>query len=459
MAAVGRVRHTRVALALLCLARLAAADGSTDSSVPSFARFKPRVDDLEHKEEGTFVSGLPLVGYDTNIGLGLGLGGYLTMDGKRSDPLFPVTPYRNRVFVQGYATTGGYQQHMITFDGLYIGDSPYRIRAALIYQRNTNANYFGVGSDSMKPLSYRGITHASYDDQTAAASQLGLDGTASPNYNHYEYVNPVASVTLERDFWGGRIRALYGFLAQYDGITKYDGQPTQGIESNGQSIAAIHGPTKLGLDCRAGRVTGCDGGFDNLIKAGIALDTRDFEPDPTKGFFIDATSEWSSRAFGSATDYIRFTAAARAYWSPFPKLTNLVLAVRLLYSMQAGNVPFFAMDTLALTEGDQNGLGGERTIRGYRQDRFIGPVAALANVELRWTFTHFKLFEQRFSLQVAPLFDIGRVFDNVEVDFTNWKPSGGAALRIAWNRSTVIMFDFGASSEDTGFYIDFGMPF
>jgi hemolysin activation/secretion protein len=117
------------------------------------------------------------------------------------------------------------------------------------------------------------------------------------------------------------------------------------------------------------------------------------------------------------------------------------------------------MNVLALTEGDQTGLGGERTLRGYRQDRFIGPVAAVANAEIRWTFVHFKLLQQRFSLQIAPLFDVGRVFDKVDFQFDNWKWSAGGGLRVGWNRSTIIMFDLGASEEDLGFFIDFGMPF
>jgi hemolysin activation/secretion protein len=120
------------------------------------------------------------------------------------------------------------------------------------------------------------------------------------------------------------------------------------------------------------------------------------------------------------------------------------------------------MDTLALTEGDQNGLGGERTIRGFRQDRFVGNVAAVANLEVRWTFVHFRVLKQLFSLQIAPLFDVGRIFDNVFAgeDFaSNWKWSAGGGLRIAWNRSTIIMVDGAASTEDVGIYVDFGMPF
>ena len=41
----------------------------------------------------------------------------------------------------------------------------------------------------------------------------------------------------------------------------------------------------------------------------------------------------------------------------------------------------------------------------------------------------------------------------------DWKIAAGAGLRIGWNQSTIVMFDFGASREDTGFFIDFGMPF
>ena len=42
---------------------------------------------------------------------------------------------------------------------------------------------------------------------------------------------------------------------------------------------------------------------------------------------------------------------------------------------------------------------------------------------------------------------------------TQWKPSAGGGLRVGWNQSTIIMFDFAASREDTGFYVDFGMAY
>jgi hypothetical protein len=53
------------------------------------------------------------------------------------------------------------------------------------------------------------------------------------------------------------------------------------------------------------------------------------------------------------------------------------------------------------------------------------------------------------------------VFDKVGVvaDAWPWKWSAGGGVRIGWNRSTIVMFDLGASTEDIGFYVDFGMPF
>src|ERR1700691_4541394 len=60
-------------------------------------------------------------------------------------PPFAYTPYRHRFDAQAYVTTGGYQQHILSYDGFYVADTPYRIRAVLTFERNTAANYFGTG--------------------------------------------------------------------------------------------------------------------------------------------------------------------------------------------------------------------------------------------------------------------------------------------------------------------------
>jgi hypothetical protein len=407
---------------------------------PAWVSSHAKVPDAQSKVDGGFPDALPLVAYNTNDGLGLGAGGHYTFNGSRADPLFDYTPYRHRFYAQAYATTGGYQQHILSYDGFYVGDSPYRVRAVLAYERHTSANYFGTGTPALADLSFGGRPYSTYD---AAVNAAGA------HYFHYGYERPQAQVLLERTFLGGRLRGLYGVSVQHVTITRYDSPGA---------------PTKLGSDCAAGLASGCDGGWNNTLRAGISFDTRDFDPDPTSGVFVDSNGHWSAKGFGSSANYLRWTTAARAYVSPFPRLAEVVIAGRVLYSIQSARVPFFSMNTLAMAGGtddptDQAGLGGERTLRGFRQDRFVGLVAAAANVEIRWTFVRFPLLGQLFSLQIAPLVDAGRVFDRVGLSFSDWKVAAGAGLRVGWNRSTIVMFDLGVSREDTGFYIDWGMPF
>ncbi len=416
------------------------------SPPPAWAAGRSQVPDLPSKTDGGFFDAVPEANYDPNTGFGLGVGGHYTFDGSRNDPLFAYTPYRHRIFAQVYATTGGYQQHFLSYEGIYVGDSPYRLRAAVIYERNTNANYFGNGTSTLADLSYQGTRYATYDAAVAAAKNAG-----KPSYYHYQYEKPQGQVLLERSFLGGRVRALYGADVQYESITR-DDPPTAFIL------------TKLGADCAAGLATGCGGGWNNTLRAGLAYDTRDYDPDPNSGVFIDTNGHWSARGFGSYADYLRLTTAVRAYVSPVPGLADLVVAGRVLYSIQSARVPFFAMNTLALASSvddvvDPTGLGGERTMRGYRQDRFVGLVAAAASAEVRWTFAKFPVLHQHISLQIAPFVDTGRVFDDVGFSFDQWRVSGGGGLRIGYNQSTIVMVDYGVSQEDTGLYVDFGMAY
>ncbi|HEU4729198.1 MAG TPA: DUF5982 domain-containing protein, partial [Kofleriaceae bacterium] len=115
---------------------------------------KLAADDLANKKEGGYVTGLPLFAFSTDIGLGLGARAYYYWDGDRSDPRFASTPYLYRVFLQGFASTRGIQFHWLDFDAPRILDTPYRIRSQLVYGRNINSNYFGLGKRALPPLGF-----------------------------------------------------------------------------------------------------------------------------------------------------------------------------------------------------------------------------------------------------------------------------------------------------------------
>jgi outer membrane protein assembly factor BamA len=465
----GAVRRTVAALACgLGFTCATAARAQDTPAVPEFVSARGPLDpyQLARKHEGTYPTGLPLVDTDPDMGYGFGAQGFVYWDGERTDPLFAYAPYRHRLSVQVFWTTNGYQQHKIDYDAPYLFGSAFRLRAQVYYEKNTAENYFGRGSSTLNDLGFTaagGRTYSDFGDYTSALRQIRPGNVAYTLYNKYSLEDPTLATTVERSLAGGLVRLQLGFGGQYVSVKDYTGTPTQGddLATGATGVAATMGNTRLHEDCKAARVVGCSGGMHDTIKLGVAFDTRDYEPDPNFGIFADLTEELSSRAIGSDYDYARVTFSPRAFYSPMPKLADLVIAGRAVYSVQTDGVPFFAMNTLAFTDGDKQGLGGLWTLRGYKQDRFVGLVSAMANVEVRWTFVNFpRLWGQDFALQLAPFLDMGRVFDRVaDFTFAGWKRGQGAGLHVLWNKATIIMVEYGVSSEDQGLYMDFGQQF
>jgi outer membrane protein assembly factor BamA len=316
--------------------------------------------------------------------------------------------------VQAFASTRGVQFHWLDFDAPRIADSPYRIRAQLIFGRATNSNYFGLGERS-------------------------LDAPTQPygKYDQYDLLKPAGIASIERGFDHVRLFAGLGFL--YARVHEY-------------------AATRLEADCAALLLVGCEGGRDHYVRLGVSYDTRDFEPDPNRGVFVDAALDLGTAAVGSEYDYARFVVAARGYYSPIR--ADLVLATRGVFEWQSGGTPFFSMNTLPFTEDPRQGLGGLRTLRGFRQDRFVGPVMALFNQEIRWTFARTTVWRQKLAFIAVPFFDVGRPFDKLsDLTLARWQPSYGGALRISWNLATIVTADYGMSPDDSGFYINFGHIF
>lgn len=413
--------------------------------------------DIDKKKEGGFVTGLPLVNFDPNTGVGYGVRLFYFNNGLRKDPLFEYTPYRHQLFVQYFATTLGWQYHWIDYDAPYIFDSLFRLRTGIIYDRNINAQYYSRGTRSMNKLSVNGVEYSKFSTYTEEIRKIDPNTNETNSFrNKYEYIRPTMYASLERDLLGGILRPQLGFQIAHFTIKDYTGKEVL-AEGNKKAIQKL---TLLKDECNQGLIEGCNGGWNNTIKLGIALDTRDYEPDPNNGLFWDAVVEGAGKGTGSDFTYIRYTAAGRVYYSPIQKIVDLVLAARGVVSHMEGDHPFFAMNTLGFTAGNQSGLGGLRTLRGYKQDRFVGPTMTLANFEVRWTFFDFNSPIGHLAFILAPFYDIGRVFDSYQkISFDDWRSSYGAGFRIAWNQATIIVVDYGRSEEDSSLFINFNHIF
>lgn len=205
---------------------------------------------------------------------------------------------------------------------------------------------------------------------------------------------------------------------------------------------------------------GFGGGWDNAFKLGLTYDTRDFEPDPSAGVMVQITARLSTKLLGSSFNYQQMAISGRGFYSLLPEPGRLLLAGRLTYALQFGDVPFYSEPIIPATDGDSRGLGGYATLRGFAQNRFVGTAAAYANSELRWTIGETTLFKQHLRFMLVPFVDTGRVFDSArDTTLQGWKFDGGAGFRLAWNIATVVSFDYGLSREGSLFYMELGHQF
>ena len=419
-------------------------------------------EDVARKKESFYVTGLPLFAYDPLIGFGGGARAYLYYDGHKDDPLFADTPSLHRVYAQVFAGTGGVQDHVIDYDAPAFPDPDYRVRVTLEYEADTDWPYFGIGSRTLAPLSYPGkpgVTYAHRGDYVKDTTAV-QSGTTYARYNVYGFNRPIMQLALERNLLGGALRTMVGTNITHINLHDYSGQQTNATDGNGNTVQATEAQTFLAHDCAAGLLVGCNGGWDNVLRLAISLDTRDFEPDPNDGVYAELSSEFGTKLLGSQYEYMRVMLSVRGFYSPIPKLADLVIAARGLYEIQTQGTPFFSQTLMPFVDDNHAGLGGLRSLRGYLQNRFVGPVFALGNLELRWTFAKFRALGQNFGLIAVPFLDMGRVFDNVgQTTFTDWKRSQGGGLRIAWNEATIIMIDYGFSDEDDGLYVNFNHIF
>jgi outer membrane protein assembly factor BamA len=407
---------------------------------------------LKDKRENSYFTGFPAIGWDPETGFNFGAAVQWFDNGPADSPFFRYTPYRQRLAVAASGSTGGSTRAGIGYDLPYVDDSPWRIRAAGYLDRNKFENYFGTGESTLGPLTYPGspLTYDNFDDYTDALNR-NVAGQTWARYNQYEKTLIGGMVTVEHDYWGGWLRPQIGFQFTHVGVTDYTGDTIDG---------AVMQPTRLFTDNQAGNVTGFGGGWDNALKIGLTFDTRDFEPDPASGVMLQVAGRISSELLGSAFDYQQITFSGRGFHNLLGETGRLILAGRVSYMMQFGDVPFYSAPVIPFTDGDVKGLGGHQTMRGFVRNRFVGDAAMLVNGELRWSFAETRIVGQHLRFMLVPFVDTGRVFDSVgDTAFEDWKIDGGIGLRLAWNLSTVVSFDYARSGEGSMFYMELGHQF
>jgi len=419
---------------------------SEDIADNLYAKPKLTASQLSDKQTGSYFTGLPIINYDADKGLGYGARVYWHDNGDKEAPLFEYTPYKYEIYGQFLKTTNGWQYHVLHFDAPYIEGSLFRITSELLYEKNTQANYFGTTASSLGQLSDPNGVHY----ETAKEQQDALDAQGSRYYNRFLLEKPTGEVNLARDLFGGLVRFTIGVNFSYATVETYENSDAN-PEHNDESL--------LYNDNQAAPITGYKGGWDNALKLALVYDSRDFAPNPKNGNVFDLTVGLYGKALGSAYNHQRYNFSTRNFYTP-DAADYLTLAFRWVYSVQVGDTPFYNKNTIGFADEFKFGLGGFRTLRGYQQDRFVADVKTVLNFEPRFSLYEAHTYGQSFEFIVVPFVDAGKVFDDVsDTDLSGYKYTYGAGMRIAWNQATIIMIDYGQSVEDSGLYINFGHIF
>lgn len=222
-----------------------------------------------------------------------------------------------------------------------------------------------------------------------------------------------------------------------------------------------------------------NGGFVPLLKGGIVYDTRDNKPNPMKGIWAEAVLVGASKLLGAERNFAKLKFTHRQYFTLVPE--DLSLVYRLAYQTTiAGDVPYYYQNqviTSVMRGANSEGLGGAKSLRGIKRNRVVGDGFFYGNIEARWKFARFHWINNNFYLGLNAFADFGRVTKNIDVEpiaivpdinpnpMDNYFDFGaeqlhysyGLGLRAAMNQNFVIAIDYGVVADErdgeSGLYI------
>ncbi len=175
----------------------------------------------------------------------------------------------------------------------------------------------------------------------------------------------------------------------------------------------------------------------------LRWDNRDSKSDPSQGFFLEASQEYSKKLLGSETDFTRSTFEARHFFPLFHRRSQ-VLCFKLFMDYKNGDVPFYHLPE----------LGGVFFNRGLIEGRFRDNLALTGNLEYR-----LKIYQR---LHWAFFVDAGNVYrDFVTVSSHRTKVTGGTGMRYYVPPGNLLLarVDGGYSTEGFLVYLTFDHPF
>lgn len=304
---------------------------------------------------------LPLVGGDTDIGVGVGAIGSVAMFDNIHHPYRWQVQFSAFVATKSDPLSPSYEDSYVLLTIPQLLHDKLRLELRPSFTRDTTLPFYGIGNA------------ARAEAQTV------------PQRDFYQRIHPAMSALT-------RWTILPDWSVLLGGQYVYNRTDTAADSTLAMELATI--------DPKALR-------SHSLIKleTGIVYDTRDSEVSPAHGMYHQVTLRVSP-GLGDALpyEYEQVDAMARFYFTVIPK--RMVLAVRGVYDQLLGDVPVYE---LARYE-DTSAIGGGSAIRGVPAYQFYGRSKLFGNVELRTAITRFEWLDRKFKLGFATFVDAGRLW-------------------------------------------------
>ena len=216
-----------------------------------------------------------------------------------------------------------------------------------------------------------------------------------------------------------------------------------------------------------GQVAGIEGAQIIGHRLTLRYDTRDHQLSPTKGTYITASGEFNQNLkHEDPNRWWRYTIDARTL---IPHAQGqLIFVARFLVDGVAGEK--LEAQPTSQAEEAQRGipfyerpmLGGETTLRGFGQNRFISNSALLFNFEERILLKEREIFGYVIGMEIAPFLDLGRV-QRVNLwehlILKNWQVNPGMGIRLLAKPYVVGRADFAYGRDGLNAFIGIDYPF
>ncbi len=356
---------------------------------------------------------MPRLTLNSDEGIGFGVRGVFYWN------RFQTKPYKTAISFQVWATTRLVQHHFVRVDAVDAFRLPLRLEG--------EAGFF-----STLTMPYCGDPPSADCDDDERTRLRSLEPYALANARFLLWRGPFLRDRLKLEAfvsWRGT-GYVPGTLFDDDG----DGAPDL-YPYPGSRYAADHPEGEPG--------------FASVIQGGVAVDTRDNEPNPTRGFFVEASVRDAQPPWGSSYAFAGANLTARLY-APLTK--DIVVAERVVVDGVIGDAPWRERVRIGGLS-DYAGIGGQDLGRGIRLARYPGRLRAVLQHELRATPLVVDVLGHEVAFPVAAFVDGGvALFDDDFGDASDVRllVGGGISLRLVWDRTFVMRLDLALSPEEPG---------